>query len=202
MQSQPVQYAASLPDPRPHGVAVVAATCMGLVLALWLGLSPVHAADAGAVGGNLGTLEKVADMPPAPEFSLTDREGKVHRLADYRGRVVVVNFWSVWCAPCRKEMPAMQRAWEQARERDVTIIGVNFEDRPEQVAQFFTTISADFPILLGGDRAMLKAWSVKGLPTTFVVDPQGRLRYQVVGEYHWDQPAALETLMSLRGGSS
>ncbi len=141
-------------------------------------------------------------MPLAPEFSLTDTQGKLHRLSEYRGRVVVVNFWSVWCAPCRKEMPAMQNAWEQVRERDVLFLGVNFEDRPDQVAQFFTKISVDFPILLGGDRDMLKSWSVKGLPTTYVIDQQGRLRYQVVGEYHWDQPVALETLMSLRGGSN
>ncbi len=96
----------------------------------------------------------------------------------------------------------MQNAWEQVRERDVLFLGVNFEDRPDQVAQFFTKISVDFPILLGGDRDMLKSWSVKGLPTTYVIDQQGRLRYQVVGEYHWDQPVALETLMSLRGGSN
>lgn len=95
----------------------------------------------------------------------------------------------------------MQRAWEQVRDRDVLFLGVNFEDRPDQVAQFFTKISVDFPILLGGDRAMLKSWSVKGLPTTFVIDAQGRLRYQVVGEYHWDQPEALDALMAVRAAA-
>ncbi len=196
-QRAPLAFAISTPVSR--GVLRAAATFMGLLLALWAWANPARAADAGA---NVATLVEVAGMPLAPEFSLTDTEGKLHRLSEYRGRVVVVNFWSVWCAPCRKEMPAMQNAWEQVRERDVLFLGVNFEDRPDQVAQFFTKISVDFPILLGGDRDMLKSWSVKGLPTTYVIDQQGRLRYQVVGEYHWDQPVALETLMSLRGGSN
>lgn len=198
MHSQRVSNAAT----GSWSIALDASICVVLLLALWMVASPARAADTGAAGANVATLVEVAGMPSAPEFSLTDTQGKVHRLSEYRGRVVVVNFWSVWCAPCRKEMPAMQRAWEQVRERDILFLGVNFEDRPDQVAQFFSKISVDFPILLGGDRDMLKSWSVKGLPTTYVIDQQGRLRYGVVGEYHWDQPAALEALMSLRGGSS
>ncbi len=201
MHSQRVQYAIPFPDDGSRGAGHFTAMCVGLLLALWVGMSPAYAADTGAAGANVATLDEVADMPSAPEFELTDTQGKVHRLSEYRGRVVVVNFWSVWCAPCRKEMPAMQRAWEQVRDRDVLFLGVNFEDRPDQVAQFFTKISVDFPILLGGDRAMLKSWSVKGLPTTFVIDAQGRLRYQVVGEYHWDQPEALDALMAVRAAA-
>lgn len=180
--------------------------CAARNVALWLGLlvawaagtGSVPAADTGVAGGSVGTLAAVPEMPAAPDFTLTDTQGQTHRLSAQRGRVLVVNFWSVWCAPCRREMPAMQRAWERLRDREVLILAVNFQDRPEQVAQFFSTISVSFPVLLGGDQAMLKKWSVQGLPTTYVIDPQGRLRYRVVGEYHWDQPAAVETLLALR----
>ncbi|SEF76204.1 Peroxiredoxin [Thauera chlorobenzoica] len=181
---------------RPAGGRVLA---MGAALLLAIAAAPVRAAQAAVADGALGSLVEVEGMPQAPEFELSDTEGKRHRLSAYRGKVVVVNFWSVWCAPCRKEMPAMQRAWEQIRDRDVLILAVNFDDRPEQVSQFFSVIPVQFPVLLGGDRPMLKAWSVHGLPTTYVLDPQGRLRHRVVGEYHWDQPEALELLLGLRG---
>lgn len=179
-------------------VAGAVAVGLSLYTVAWAGASSADAAEAAAVGGAVGTLAAVPEMPAAPDFTLTDTKGDPHRLSAFRGRVVVVNFWSVWCAPCRREMPAMQRAWEQLRDQQVLILAVNFQDKAEQVAQFFSAIPVSFPVLLGGDQAMLKEWSVQGLPTTYVIDPQGRLRYRVVGEYHWDQAAALETLLALR----
>lgn len=152
----------------------------------------------GLTQGDPGTLVALPELPQAPDFTLTDTQGRAHRLSDYRGRVVLINFWSVWCAPCRHEMPAMQRAWERVREQDVLILAVNLQDSVEQVAQFFETIPVQFTVLLGGDTAMMREWSVQVLPTSLVIDPQGRVRYQVIGAYDWDQPAALEALLALR----
>jgi peroxiredoxin len=95
-------------------------------------------------------------------------------------------------------MPAMQRAWEQVQDQQVLILAVNVQDRAEQVAQFFEALPVEFPVLLGGDATMMTAWSVQALPTSLVIDPQGRMRYRVIGAYHWDQPAALEALLALR----
>lgn len=158
--------------------------------ALW-GLPGLAQADP-------GVLVALPEPPQAPDFTLTDTQGRAHRLSDYRGRVVLINFWATWCAPCRHEMPAMQRAWEQVRERDVLILAVNLQDSVAQVAQFFEAIPVQFPALLGGDTAMMREWSVQVLPTSLVIDPQGRARYQVIGAYDWDQPAALEALLALR----
>lgn len=163
---------------------------IGLLGALW-GLPGLAKADVGA-------LVAVPEPREVPDFTLTDTRGRTHRLSEYRGRVVLLNFWSVWCAPCRHEMPAMQRAWERVRERDVLILAVNLQDSVEQVARFFEAIPVQFPVLLGGDTAMMREWSVQVLPTSLVIDPQGRARYRVIGAYDWDQPAALEALLALR----
>lgn len=92
----------------------------------------------------------------------------------------------------------MQRAWEQVRDRDVLILAVNVQDPADQVEQFFEAMPVGFPVLLGGDAAMMREWSVQVLPTSLVIDPQGRARYRVIGAYHWDQPAALDALLALR----
>ncbi len=172
----------------PRGIAAG----LGLLGALW-GFSALA-----QTGTGIGALDALPERPQTPDFTLTDTQGRTHRLSEYRGRVVLVNFWSVWCAPCRHEMPAMQRAWERVRERDVLILAINLQDSVEQVAQFFEAIPVQFPVLLGGDTAMMREWSVQVLPTSLVIDPQGRARYQVIGAYDWDQPAALEALLALR----
>lgn len=161
-------------------------------------LALLLATGAATTSEPLQVLNPVPGTPPAADFTLTDREGRRHRLADYRGKVVIVNFWSVWCRPCRKEMPSMQRAWEQLQDRGVMLVAVNYGDTPENVAAFFSNLSVDFPVLLGGDQAMVDTWGVKGLPTTYVVDPQGRLAYKLVGEREWDDPSILAKVLALK----
>ncbi len=178
--------------PAPRGIVL----WLGLLAMLW-GVPGLTQTDM-----NIGTLVALPESPQAPDFNLVDTQEQTHRLSDYQGRVVLINFWSVWCAPCRKEMPAMQRAWEQVRDRDVVILAVNLEDNAEQIAQFFAAIPVEFPVLLSGDQAMMREWSVRVLPTSLVIDPQGRARYRVIGEYHWDDPEALEVLLKLREAPS
>ncbi|MDQ5910448.1 MAG: hypothetical protein QG599_2544 [Pseudomonadota bacterium] len=176
----------------------IARTAHGIVAGLSL-LSILWGGSALAqTGAGIGALNVLPEPPPSPDFTLTDTQGHIHRLSEYRGRVVLVNFWSVWCAPCRHEMPAMQRAWAQVRDQQVLILAVNLQDRAEQVAKFFEALPVEFPVLLGGDAAMMREWSVRMLPTSLVIDPQGRVRYRVTGAYDWDQPAALEALLTLR----
>ncbi len=165
---------------------------VGLLGALW-GFSALAQTGAG-----IGALDALPERPQTPDFTLTDTQGRTHRLSDYRGRVVLINFWATWCAPCRQEMPAMQRAWEQVRDQNVLILAVNVQDLADQVTRFFEAMPVGFPVLLGGDAAMMREWSVQVLPTSLVIDPPGRARYQVIGAYDWDQPAALEALLALR----
>jgi len=164
---------------------------------LALALSSIAIAQQPFDRSQLQKIVALPDKPPAPAFSLVDRQGEQHALSDYRGKVVIVNFWATWCAPCRKEMPSMQRAWEQMRNQDVMLLAVNWGDTETAVAKFFKKLSVDFPVLLGGDREMTNAWSVRGLPTTFVLDPEGRIAYRIAGEMEWDEPELIDKILAL-----
>lgn len=146
------------------------------------------------------TLVPITDRPKAPDFTLTDIQGNTHTLSDHLGEVVIVNFWATWCRPCREEMPSMQRAWEEINDQNGEILAVNWNDREESVNKFLESIpvKVEFPILLGGNDKMISEWSVKGLPTTFIVDPEGRLAYRVAGDIEWDKQEVLNKILELK----
>jgi peroxiredoxin len=150
-----------------------------------------------AAHGKLQEMVELPDKPAAPDFTLADTEGKEHTLSDYQGKVVIINFWATWCAPCRKEMPSMQRAWEKLRDKNVAMLAINWGDDEKAVAKFFENIPVDFPILLGGTQEMTRAWSVMGLPTTFVVNPEGLKVYRVVGDIEWDTEDVIGKILAL-----
>lgn len=151
----------------------------------------------------VGVLLPVEDTPPAPDFSLDDTEGRTHTLSDYQGKVVIVNFWASWCAPCRKEMPSMQRAWEQLRDQDVIMLAVNWGDDMATVERFTAALPPlEFPLVLGGDEDMIGEWDVKGLPTTVVVDPEGRKALRLIGDAEWDSPEIMEQVLALHGDAA
>jgi peroxiredoxin len=143
-------------------------------------------------------LTRLPEPEPAPNFTLQDTQDNTHSLSDYRGKVVILNFWATWCKPCREEMPSMQRAWEQVRDQGVVLLAVNWEEDKETIAVFTDKYPVDFPILMDKDGSVVKQWEVKGLPTTYVIDPQGRAVYRVVGEREWDDPDLLKTVLALR----
>ncbi len=143
-------------------------------------------------------LTPLADRPPAPEFDLRDMDGTLHRMSDYRGRVVIVNFWATWCPPCREEMPSMQRAYEQLRQEGIQMLAINIGEDEDTIFAFTADYPVEFPLLLDLDSATIQSWPVKGLPTTFVVDAQGRLAYRAIGGREWDDPDLLATVRALK----
>lgn len=144
-----------------------------------------------------GLLEAMPEPAPAPAFDLQTPDGSVVKLADLRGKIVVVNFWATWCPPCLAEMPAMERAWQGLREKGVRFVGINVDEDAETVASFAKTQALSFPLLLDPGGKVTQAWPLRGLPTTFVVDAEGALRFRALGEREWDQQPIMQQILSL-----
>lgn len=136
---------------------------------------------------------------PLPGFALQDLQGESHRLADYRGKVVMVNFWATYCAPCIKEIPSMQRLQEKLGEESFAILAVNMAESRRDVENFLQEhdIRVDFPVLLDPDGQVVSQWMITAVPTTFILDPAGEVRYGLFGGLEWDKPEIVKTLSGL-----
>ncbi len=166
--------------------------------ALLLAYSPAYA-EQKKTRSFVEKLVTLDHKPPAPEFALTDIKGETHRLADYQGKILLINFWAVWCVPCRKEMPALQRLWRDLQEQHVVVLAINWGDEEKFVREFLDYVPGlDFPILIGGDMDTLaREWSLAGVPTTFFIDAEGRIVHRLAGECDFDDPVVREKLLSL-----
>ena len=152
---------------------------VGLVAGLLLFRSPPSSA-AGASAASPSALPAAVVDSPAPDFVLQTVDGEQIRLSDLRGKVVAVNFWATWCAPCRLEMPDLQVRADRFRDR-LVVLGVNFGETAEEVAAFREEIGVDFPLLLDPKADVQGLYRVLGYPTTFFIDEAGTIRFQHIG---------------------
>ena len=141
-------------------------------------------------------LKEAKAGPPAP-LELEDVDGKLHRLSDYRGKVVLVNFWATWCAPCREEMPSMQALRESLRGRPFEVLAVNVGEGARAARGFGEKMALAFPLLLDRDTKTTRAWGARVLPANFVIGPDGRIRYTHLGALDWAQPEVKATIERL-----
>jgi thiol-disulfide isomerase/thioredoxin len=132
-----------------------------------------------------------------PPLALRDLAGRQHALADYRGKVVLVNFWATWCEPCREEMPSMQRLKERFAGEPFAVLAVNYGEAETRASEFLKRSSLDLTVLLDPSQDVSRAWRVRVLPASFLVGPDGRARYAVIGEIDWMSRAAVETVRRL-----
>ena len=163
----------------PSRVVLVALILNGLSLSAW--------------GGELTELEPTA--PPA--LTLSDLSGRQHSLADFTGRVVVVNFWASWCTPCLTEMPSLRSLSAEMKDRPFIVLAVNVGEGERSAGAMAKRLELDFPILLDSDSAVFESWGNTVLPSAYVVDRQGRLRYRVQGPLEWDGLDVVESLNAL-----
>lgn len=140
-------------------------------------------------------MTAMSGVPPAPTLRLADADDKPVDLAAYRGKVVLINFWATWCPPCRKEFPSLGRVKKLFKPTDFEVLGVNVGEDPETVFSFAG--NAEFPVLFDRDSKAMAAWPVKGLPTTFLVDRQGRLVLKAVGGREFDDPEIVTLIEQL-----
>jgi len=136
---------------------------------------------------------------PAPDFTLALLDGGTLRLSDLRGRWVVLNFWASWCPPCREEMPGLQRAYEDFRERGVAFVGVAMADSLPDARSFAREVGITYPVGLDETGEIALAYQVLALPITVFIDPEGRVDWVHAGPIHY---GALKVMLEGRLGGS
>lgn len=147
--------------------------------------------------GESKVLHPVKGQPPAPDFELKDIDGSIHKLTDYRGKVVIVNFWATWCPPCRFELPSMERLWQKTKDRGVMMLAINLGEDADTIFTFTSDYPVSFPLLLDPDSSVTKEYSVLGIPTSYVINPQGQIIYRAVGTREWDDEQLTGAILAL-----
>jgi peroxiredoxin len=142
---------------------------------------------------------KPYDGDPLPDFTLSDMQDKAHTLSHYRGKVVMVNFWATYCGPCIKEIPSMQRLREKLADKPFEILAIDMAEEKADVAAFMQRhkITVNFPLLLDSEGTVIEQWMVSAVPTTFILDPQGKIRYALYGGLEWDSEEVISTINGL-----
>ena len=123
------------------------------------------------------SVEAIAPAAAAPDFTLRTMNGPNLRLAEQRGRVVMVNFWATWCGPCRQEMPHLNRLYEKYRASGFVLLGVNVDDDTRNAAELATKLGLKFPVLLDTDKGVSKLYDLSTMPSTVLIDRDGKVRY-------------------------
>jgi peroxiredoxin len=134
----------------------------------------------------------------APDFTLPDVEGRPVQLRELRGQVVFLNFWATWCPPCRLEMPSMERLYQSFKQTAFAMLAVSIDRQGvEAVQPFLAELRLTFPALLDRQSEVARRYGLRGLPTTYLIDPQGRLIGAAVGGREWDRPEAKALIAGL-----
>ncbi|TFL19175.1 TlpA family protein disulfide reductase [Jannaschia formosa] len=174
-----------------------------LAFALYLGglslATPAAALDAALLTGTMSRLDP-AETPWSPEVETFAREDSTRgRLSDYAGEVVVLNFWATWCAPCKAEMPSLQALQDALGDEGLEVVTVAFgRHNPMQMKRFWEEAGiTSLPLHLDAGSELARAFGVKGLPHTAILDREGRVLAELAGEAHWDAPETLALLRSL-----
>jgi len=119
----------------------------------------------------------IAPSAAAPDFTLRTMNGPNLRLAEQRGRVVMVNFWATWCGPCRQEMPQLDRLYQKYKSSGFVLLGVNVDEDVLKATDVAAKLGVSFPVLLDTDKAVSKLYNLSTMPSTVLIDRDGKVRY-------------------------
>jgi thiol-disulfide isomerase/thioredoxin len=122
---------------------------------------------------------KVGNIPP--DFALVDLDGKTVILSHLRGKTVVINFWATWCPPCRAEMPALETLYQQYKDRDVVVLGVDVRESPDQVRPFIRKGGYSWIFVQDVSGMVSRTYAIRAIPTTFFVGREGLIREVSIG---------------------
>ncbi len=172
----------------------------GILMMITLGSVPLVPPALASEGGGMPVQQRGFVKPGqvAPDFRLRDMNGQMVSLSDFRGKVVLLNFWATWCGPCRVEMPAMEELYRQYPRKDFEILAVSTDAQGVAVTRPFQQENKlTFPILHDADFRVGLSYGARTLPMTFMVDRNGIVRQQIFGARDWGAPEAHQLLQIL-----
>ena len=138
----------------------------------------------------------------APDFQLSSLQAGSISLRDYRGKIVLVNFWATWCPPCVDETPGLEKFAEQTRDQGVTIIGVSVDEDRAALEKFVSQYHLSYPIALDPDRAVANRYGTFKFPETYVLDRDGRVAEKIIGATDWQDPRMISFVQTLAQGNT
>jgi peroxiredoxin len=135
-----------------------------------------------------------------PKLELADAKGATHRLSEYKGKVVLVNFWATWCEPCREELPSLERLRSALAGRPFVILAVQMGGSARMAQDVADDLRLGFPMLLDRDSSVTAEWGVKTLPASFLIGPDGAVAFSHAGEIDWSSPQSRRKVEALLPG--
>lgn len=138
---------------------------------------PTRTSGAATAEAGIGPLDNQRPIKgsPAPDFALRDLDGNVVKLSDLRGQVVWLNFWATWCTPCKKELPDIQKLYDEMRDRGLVVLAINKEESAGDAGSFMASRDLSLPVLLDSDGAVYTQYRLQGLPDSFFIDRDGNI---------------------------
>lgn len=137
-------------------------------------------------------IQTMEQGEPAPDFLLSDLQGKEVRLSELRGNLVFLNFWATWCPPCRDEMPSMEALYRKLQGRAFQMLAVSIDDSKNQVERFQNSFQYTFPMLFDDGQKVAALYRTTGVPETFIISPDGIIVSKIIGPYDWNTAETLE----------
>lgn len=136
---------------------------------------------------------------PAPAFSGTTADGDVISLSDFKGKIVVLDFWASWCTPCKEEFPFLVRLHDKLKNRNFTVLAINVDTEVEKMQKFLAQqeLAADFPMIHDSEGKIPPVYAVEGMPTTVLIDQNGIIRYRHTGFKEADKNVIIREIKSL-----
>lgn len=145
-------------------------------------------------------LEPMKEKAPTPDFNVSDSQGKKISLKDFRGKVVFLNFWASWCVPCREEMPAIERLYQEFKDKNFVVLAVSVKDRRQDAIDFAKELKLTYPVALDPEGQVGLLYGAWGLPTTYLIGPRGEGLARAWGPADWYSPAARNIIKELIDG--
>ncbi|MCC6544562.1 MAG: TlpA family protein disulfide reductase [Nitrospirae bacterium] len=170
-----------------------------LILCAWLSLTPLpdEQASAGDYSATYLGIQEFSSPLEAKEFTLKDVSNKQVNLKDFRGKVIMLNFWATWCGPCREEMPSMEKLYRQFKGKGFVILAVASGEDINSVNKFIKHYNLTFPALIDSDYKVSDNYKVWALPTTYFINSKGQIIGKAQGGRNWDTRQANQYISSL-----